>query len=187
LPPVFTLALPLAAYIADRQGVKKGSHMTYEPITLPAAWTAEKDLQEFADRYGQSTDYFGDQLDLVFEEYDRLERSIDRALVHFGIGGNDHLNASIDLKIFMLRKHVITRSPSRDYRERFTHDLSCALMAVWEYARLVPEYDKKAEHTWLLPLIKLADLLCDASCMLEASLACEHKHLVDRTEPADEL
>ena len=77
--------------------------MDFQAIAVPAGWTAEQDLQDFIDRFGEpDNSYFQFVTDRVYQEYQRLERTLDRALLYFGRG----LKGSMQEKVSALQQHV---------------------------------------------------------------------------------
>ena len=158
----------------------------YEPVKVPADWTAEKDIMAFIDRHGESNDYFGDQLERVFKEFDRLERTIARALTYFGLGQATDLAAGLPQRIASLRQHILGKAPSERYRERFSTNLFWCSMAIDDYARIVPDCGRE-ERTWLLQLLELSERLTRAWRDLEESMLCEHDDFKHRADLPDML
>ena len=143
--------------------------MTFENIKVPANWTAEMDLAEFVDRYGESNNFFDEQMGRVFQEYDLLERVLDRALNYFGMVCQGLITA----KLQALGLYLGLNAPSDAYRKRFAEDLTYCRHIVSEFARLVPDCDHN-ESIWLRHLIDLEDQLGAAADLLQESMCCEH-------------
>ena len=65
-------------------------------------------------------------------------------------------------------------SKTDSYRERFQEDLRFCRFVLGEHARIMPTYAKGHEHTWLFPLVAVADYLVCAAMAIEESMTCEH-------------
>jgi hypothetical protein len=150
-------------------------------IKVPADWTAEADIERYVALYGESSDYFGDQLDRVFEGVEQLEKVVDRVLTYFGIKGKDDRTPTIKENLSALYLHVQNNSHSPRHREILIESLSMCSEAISEYGRIVSDYKDKPEHVWLTQLIDLSGLVVTASLQLEGAMVCAYPDFEDRS------
>lgn len=159
------------------------SRYGWEPITTPAGWTAEQDVQEFIYRFGESDDYFEEARERVEVGAENLSEGLDRGLVYFGDDSAPGAEVDIPDKIDRLERLITVGlkpeayregAPTKRYRDRFEEDLRYCWLRWKDYERITQRYNRGGEHNWLLPLVDLADSLGTAAMNLDESLGCEH-------------
>jgi hypothetical protein len=133
----------------------------FDKIVVPHCWTGEQDIQACVGSLSEVDDYFGEALARVDAGYDRLEKSLDEALVL--IGNTGCFAAHVIQRIDTLRQHFSTRSPTEAYRQRLLHYLDYCRFAVVEYFRMMPGYLHQGDLNWLFPLVHLSDHLSTAA------------------------
>src|SRR5258706_4877011 len=155
------------------------SRYVWEPITVAADWTAEKDFAEFIARFGESDDYFAQAKDQVEEGFACLDDAVDRAVNYFDPGPKNLAGRSISDRINSLEILLAKGVPNRSYREgsktegychRFAEDLRYCRFVLGEHDRIMPIYAMDRENTWLLLLADVADHLTTAAIGLEESM-----------------
>ena len=140
----------------------------FDKIVVPHSWTGEHDIQACDASFSEVDDYFGEALARVDAGYDRLEKSLDEALVMTGNAGC--FAAHITQRIDALRQHFSTRSLTESYRERLLGHLDYCRFAVVEYFRIMPGYLHRGDLNWLFPLVRLSDHLSTAASRLSAGV-----------------
>jgi hypothetical protein len=172
MPPRWEyLCDPLEAILlAATNKTGKTQGMADACITVPADWTAEADLARFEALYGGSDDYFGDQLDRVFDEVDALEQVVDRVLVRYGIGQGETRDATINDKLLWLYRHVQSHTLLKNQRERLVDTLFYCTEVAGEFARLVTDCEDHPEQRWLAELMELCERLGQARLGLENAM-----------------
>ena len=156
--------------------------MRYEGIRVPAHWTADADIARFVGLYGESNDYFHDQLDRVYDEFDGLEKAIDRALIYFGLGKGDGSTPAIKDKILAVYRHVMANVRPETRREMLVETIFYCNEALSDFGVIVTDNKDEPEDTWLSLLIDLCDRLNTAAIQLEAALRCACADFEDRTD-----
>jgi hypothetical protein len=156
--------------------------MKYEGIRVPAHWTADADIARFVALYGESNDYFNDQLDRVYIEFDALEKAIDGALIYFGLGNGDGSTPAINEKILAVYRHVMANVRPETRREMLVEVLFYCNEALSDFGLIVGDNEDEPEETWLSLLIDLCDRLNTASIQLGAAMACAYADFEDRTD-----
>ena len=148
---------------------------TFLPIRAPMDWNAERDIEEFEDRFGQSDHVCTDLQEILERNLGNLHGVLESGIHYFLRKRGDQrprsvAGLSLEEKVTLFTKLLL---PSGDdgYLLRFTARLAQVLWLQSERARILAEPD---DRQWLYPLCILADAYSSAAFDLHEALACEH-------------
>src|ERR1700688_1927870 len=82
-----------------------------KPISVPAEWTAARDLKYFITCCGESKDYFAKAIAHVRESYRCLEDTVDRAMTYLGTNHANLAGASLWAKLSRLEISLAQGEP----------------------------------------------------------------------------
>src|SRR6516162_3379698 len=149
----------------------KSNNQTFQTISAPPGWTESRDLAYCRKRLGESKD-FGDAKALIQESNACLKVALHRALTYFGADPKSLAGASDWAKLGWLETLLEAKeSSTEEYDLRFREDLRHCRFGLGEQERIMLNV---GEHTWLMPLVSLADHISEAALNLEESMCCEH-------------
>jgi hypothetical protein len=148
----------------------------FMPVSAPPGWTAERDLQEFEDRFGDVQDLWRDIQERFERNLHDLSQVMNSGIIYFARkqGGSSSLPplASLELEErIRLFTDLLPSSDNEDYLQRFIVCLGQVLWCKSEYTRVRRHHD---ERQWLYLLYDLADQFAGLAFKLREALICEH-------------
>jgi hypothetical protein len=164
---------------------KKIEWFYFMPVTVPAGWTEQQDIEGYVDKWGESDDYLRDTRVRFEKNLSYLDQVMDAAMDYCLEKRESH--RAIPLSASTLREKVQSRTDllpvtaNRDYTLRFTVNLARILWLDSERER-IRKLDQQSENpVWLFPFYELGDAILDAASELEETMECEH----DDFEPTE--
>jgi hypothetical protein len=148
----------------------------FMPVRAPAGWTAEQDLQDFEDRFGDVPNLWRDIEERFERNLQDLGQIMDSGIVYFA--GKQGVSSSLPpLESLVLEDKIrlftdlLPTSDNKDYIQRFTVCLGQVLWYRSEHTRVRRQH---SERQWLYLLHDLADRFASLAFELDEALCCEH-------------
>jgi hypothetical protein len=154
----------------------------YPPISVPANWTAQQDIEFFEERWGESTDYFGEVRERVLVAHEELEQLLHDALDFFDASAAPAPVSTLTEIIAAVEARLMAGPYSHQHQAWLKVDLAYCRYALGEFDRLAPSLDEDGDGGWLMPQCDLSDHLVTATINLDETLRFEF-HAFEEDEP----